>query len=94
MYRTIAVLSVVLLVGLAGCGGPGPGAETTAEEPAIGDDEGVGDDGVGDTPADEPIGTPTDDGDDGIGDETPTDEGDGLGDDTPTDEDDTANIAP
>jgi len=36
MYRLFAVVSVVLLVGLAGCGGPGPGAET--------------DDGLEDTP--------------------------------------------
>jgi hypothetical protein len=70
MYRKIAILSVLLVVGLAGCGGPGPGAES----PTDGMDETPGD-GAGETPGDGEGTTPTD----GIGDtltdgmdETPT----------------------
>jgi hypothetical protein len=47
MYRKIAILSVLLVVGLAGCGGPGPGAES----PTDGMDETPGD-GAGETPGD------------------------------------------
>lgn len=78
MYRALAIVCTVALVALAGCGGPGPGAETAS--PGVGEDGGVGESPDG--------------GDGGIGDETETDDGvttetdeGGVGDGTETEED-------